>query len=107
MAAPRKLPGLPVCPSVAMIELTSTIGAPPGPRAGAAVQSVQQRAAGVGHLLGVIKARRLAVIDPFQRHAGNIGAQDLLRQRIAFGDAAHVVTASPALDHGRVWIIRA
>jgi len=47
---------------------------------GAPIQLEDRRAAGVGDLLLVIESRRLAVVDPFERHAGDIGAQHRLVQ---------------------------
>jgi hypothetical protein len=43
-----------------------------------AVQPVEQRATAVGHLLLMIEPGRLAIVDPFERHAGHIGAQNHL-----------------------------
>jgi hypothetical protein len=47
---------------------------------GAAAQAKQHRAAGVRHLAHVVETDRLAVVDPLERHAGDVGAQHLLRQ---------------------------
>jgi len=55
-------------------------GAPPGAGIHAAVELVEQRSAGVCDLFLMIESRRLAVIDPLQRHSRDIGAQHELRQ---------------------------
>ena len=63
-----------------MIELTSTTVRSPVRAQVPPYSRYSERAAGVGDLLGVIKPRRLAIIDPLERHARHVGAQDLLRQ---------------------------
>src|SRR5258706_10421133 len=66
-------------------------GAQSGSRAGSPEQAVQQCPAGIGHLLGVIEARRFAVVDPLQGHARDIGSQDLLGQWMALRNDREVV----------------
>jgi len=44
------------------------------------VQSVESRATGICDLLLMVESSGFLVIDPFQGHAGDIGAQDQLRQ---------------------------
>ena len=62
-------------------------GAPPAERIGAAKQSENGRAAGIGHLLLVIEPRGLAVVDPLERHARHVRAQHGLVQRHPLGGA--------------------
>ena len=45
------------------------------------MQRVQAAAEGIGDLPEAVQAHRLLVVDPFERHAGRVGAQHLLRQR--------------------------
>ncbi len=47
-------------------------------RINAAVNPVQHRPAGIGHLIAVIEPDRVLVINPLQRHACDIGSQNLL-----------------------------
>ena len=49
-------------------------------RAEAAEHGIEKRSAGVSDLLGMIEAYRFAVVDPFERHSGNVGSQNLLRE---------------------------
>jgi hypothetical protein len=51
----------------------------------------------------VIESRRFAIVDPFERHAGNIGAQDLLRQRIAL---RHEHVVAPIQNVKRLFLYR-
>ena len=40
---------------------------------------IQQRATIVGYLVGVIQPHGLAIVNPLERHSGNVGPEDLLR----------------------------
>ncbi len=53
-------------------------------------QAIQTCTADVCNLLGVIQADGIAVIDPFERHARDVGTQNFLRQ------AVHVFTSTQA-----------
>ena len=89
--------------------------APPGAGIHAAVELVEQRAAGVCHLFLVIEPGRLAVIDPLERHSRDIRAQHELREparRWGRDDAQILVKAAvgtvqidaltwPAVRYGR------
>ena len=47
-------------------------------RIDASMNPVQQRSACIGHLIVVIEPDRILIVDPLQRHARDIGSQNLL-----------------------------
>ena len=45
------------------------------------VEFVEGRSTGISNLLLMVESRCFLIVDPFEGHAGDIGAQDQLRER--------------------------
>ena len=56
--------------------------APPGDRVIAAVDFIQRRPVGIGHLAQIVNPHGLFEVDPLKRHAGHVGAENLLAQGV-------------------------
>ncbi len=54
-------------------------------RAETTMDAIQGNTAGVGHLSGVVQPHGIPIINPLQRHAGNVRAQNFLAECLCQG----------------------